>query len=436
MHPLIAHRGWYRLYLAGWLPLGGLVVFLLAATAGLPLGEALAVGLPLVAVFSQIALSAWYVCRVTPLRVVEAADLLRPALTLAVAAALSSALWLLLGWAWVATLELFPGLAGAADRYRGALPLLFALGVLLYLLVAAGHYLALAVETSRSAERRALEARVLAREAELKALRAQVDPHFLFNSLNAVAALAGGDPAAARRMALMLADFLRQSLRLVERDTIPLDEELALARAYLAIEQVRFGERLAVAERLDPAAGDAPVPPLLLQPLVENAVKHGIAGLVDGGRIEIATHLRGVFITVEVVNDRDPEGSGRGDRGVGAVGRGGRGGRGAGTDGIGLANVRRRLAARYGDEAHLRTTAEPGRFRVEVRLPRERESGARPPPPMGGRDGGRTPREREESGLPKAVREQQSEVDQRIGLSRPVAPGDLEGRIEKLDAEP
>ena len=388
MHPLIVHRGWYRLYLAGWLPLAGLVVFLLVATAGLPLGEALAVGLPLVAVFSQIALSAWYVCRVTPLRVVEAADLLRPALTLSVAAALSSALWLLLGCAWVATLELFPALAGAADRYRGALPLLFALGVLLYLLVAAGHYLALAVETSRSAERRALEARVLAREAELKALRAQVDPHFLFNSLNAVAALAGGDPAAARRMALMLADFLRQSLRLVERDTIPLDEELALARSYLAIEQVRFGERLAVAERLDPAAGVAPVPPLLLQPLVENAVKHGIAGLVDGGRIEIATHLGGAFITVEVVNDRDPEGSGRGGSGVGAVGRGGRG---ADTDGIGLANVRRRLAARYGDEAHLRTTAEPGRFRVEVRLPRERESGARPPPPMGGRGRGPDP---------------------------------------------
>ena len=423
MHPLIAHRGWYRLYLAGWLPPVGLVVFLLATTAGLPLVEAVTVGLPLVAVFSQIALSAWYVCRVTPLRVVEAADLLRPTLTLAVAAVLSSALWLLLGWAWVATLELFPGLAGAADRYRGALPLLFALGVLLYLLVAAGHYLALAVETSRSAERRALEARVLAREAELKALRAQVDPHFLFNSLNAVAALAGGDPPAARRMALMLADFLRQSLRLVERGTIPLDEELALVRAYLAIEQVRFGERLTVVERLDPAAGDAPVPPLLLQPLVENAVKHGISGLVDGGRIEIATDRRGGFVTVEVVNDRDPDA-------VGARG-GGRGG-----EGIGLANVRRRLAALYGDEARLRAAAELGRFRVEVRLPRE-EGGVRPPPPKGGRGRGPDPEgESEESGLPKAVREQQSEVDQRIGLPRPAAAGDLEGRIEKLDAEP
>lgn len=364
MHPLIAHRRWLQLYLAAWVPLGGLVVALLVATAGLPLAEALAVGLPLVAIYSQIGLSAWYVCRVTPLAAGTATEALRPALTLLTAAAVSSALWLLLGGAWSATLELLPPFAGVGERFRGAVPLLFGLGVLLYLLAAAGHYLALSLAASQAAEQRELEVRMLAREAELRALRAQVDPHFLFNSLNAVAALAGNDPAAARRMALMLADFLRQSLRLAERRTLPLGEELALVRAYLAIEQVRFGERLTVEERLDPAAEEVAVPPLILQPLVENAVKHGIAGLVGGGRIAIETRrgpapgVGGGGVTVTVTNDRDPD----------AVASGAGAAR-TGAEGIGLANVRRRLAALYGDDARLRIAAEPGRFRVEVHLP-------------------------------------------------------------------
>ena len=357
---------------------------------------------------------------------------MRPALTLSVAAALSSALWLLLGGAWVATLELFPALAGAAGRYRGAAARCSSrLGVLLYLLVAAGHYLALAVEASRSAERRALEARVLAREAELKALRAQVDPHFLFNSLNAVAALAGGDPAAARRMALMLADFLRQSLRLVERATIPLDEELALVRAYLAIEQVRFGERLAVAERLDPAAGVVPVPPLLLQPLVENAVKHGIAGLVERRADRDRHPPPGRF--------RHRRGGQR-PRSRGCLGAAGAVGRWPGRR-------HRRHRPRQ------RPPAPGGALRRRSRAcappPSPGASGSRcacrgsekvesdPRPQWGGGDGGRTPRgERGERTYRKRWDEQQSEVDQRIGLPRPVAAGDLEGRIEKLDAEP
>lgn len=343
-----------------WLPLALLVVALLVSAAALPAAEAAAVGLPLVLVFSQIGLSAGYVCRTTPLAVERGAgwvEALRPGLTLGAAAAVSSALWLLLGRGWVGVLALAPTFTGAVERFRGAAPLLFGLGVLLYLLAAGGHYLALSVEESRAAERRALELQMLAREAEVRALRAQVDRHFLFNSLNAVAALAGGDPPGARRMALMLADFLRRSLRLAERDTLPLAEELALARAYLAIEQVRFGERLAVEERVDDGVGALAVPPLLLQPLVENAVKHGIAGLVAGGRIALEARRAGAGAVVAVINDRDPEA---------AAGQSGRGGRG---EGIGLANVRRRLAAFYGRDARLDVEAEPGRFRVAVHLP-------------------------------------------------------------------
>ncbi len=379
MHPFLHRRGWFRLYLAAWAPLALLVAALLAL-AGLPPLEALAVGLPLVLVYSQIGLSAWYVCRALPLRFESGTggegweEALRPVVTLGAAAAVSSGLWVLLGRAWAGALALTGSLSGAVGRYQEAVPLIFGLGVVLYLLAAAGHYLALAWEASRLAERRQMELTVLAREAQLRALRAQVDPHFLFNSLNTLAALAGSDPAGARRTALMLADFLRRTLRLGERDDVALGEELALARAYLAVEQVRFGDRLAVEERIDSALEGIAVPPLILLPLVENAVKHGIAALVAGGRVTIEVRRReadggengggaahpdddggdgGSGAVVSIANDRDPDApTGRTGEGIG----------------LGLANVRRRLAARYGRDARLEVAAEPGRFRVELHL--------------------------------------------------------------------
>src|SRR4029079_2516584 len=149
-------------------------------------------------------------------------------------------------------------------------------GFLLYLLAMAVSYLAAAFEVSRDAERRGLELQVLAREAELRALRAQLDPHFLFNSLQSISALTTADPPAARRMCLLLADFLRDTLAVGSQARIPLRSELLLAQRFLEIEQVRFGERLRV--DIEPEqAGDIAVPPLILQPLVENAVRHGIA---------------------------------------------------------------------------------------------------------------------------------------------------------------
>jgi len=150
----------------------------------------------------------------------------------------------------------------------------------------------------REALNREMQALVIARDAELKALKAQINPHFLFNSLNSISALAGIDAVRAREMCVGLSDFLRNSLRMGEREVVPLSEELALADSYLGVEQVRFGARLRVEQAMEPGCETCLVPPLLLQPLVENAVKHGIASMVDGGtvrleawRVENALHL-------------------------------------------------------------------------------------------------------------------------------------------------
>jgi sensor histidine kinase YesM len=118
-------------------------------------------------------------------------------------------LWLMLNEIWLGTLESMPQTASITTRFRGQVPFLFAVSVMLFLLVLSVHYVVLAFEAFRTAERQQLELQVLTRDAELRALRAQVNPHFLYNSLNSISALTGSDPAAARRMCLLLAEFLR-----------------------------------------------------------------------------------------------------------------------------------------------------------------------------------------------------------------------------------
>lgn len=349
-------RGRLAPYLAAWLLAGGLLVALLAGATPLGPAAAAALGLPMAVLLVQLGLSAGWVCRAFPLTP-GLGRLGRSVLALLLAGLLTCGVWLALGRLWAAALgALAPAFAGLAEGYAESVPLLLAAGLPIYLLAAAGHYLAASLAESRRAERQALEARLLAREAELRALKAQVDPHFLFNSLNAVAALAGSDPAAARRTALLLAGFLRRSLRLADRDTVPLAEELEAARSYLAIEAVRFGDRLRVAESIEPGVGELPVPPLILQPLVENAVKHGIARRLDGGEVRLEASRRGGDLLLSVVNDLDPEAPAPA-------------GRTAGPEGIGLANVRRRLDAAYGHRARLAAAAGPDGFRAEVVLP-------------------------------------------------------------------
>jgi LytS/YehU family sensor histidine kinase len=192
---------------------------------------------------------------------------------------------------------------------------------------------------------------VLAREAELRSLRGQLDPHFLFNSLNSVAALIGTDAQAARRMCYLMAGFFRKSLGLGGQQSIPLSEELSLAETFLAIEEVRFGERLRKRFDVDRDALDLAVPPLVLQPLVENAVHHGVAHLLGGGEVTVCARQRDGLLELAVENPCDP------DRPPS---------RGAG---VGLANVRSRINALFGHRASVDVNATPDNFRVSIVLP-------------------------------------------------------------------
>jgi two-component system sensor histidine kinase AlgZ len=349
VHPILGRIERLAAYLAVWLGAGVLTAGLFTRF-GLSWIEALALLSPLFLVYAFVCLSAWYVSRATPL---TTTSLPRVLLSSAVASAFASAVWLGLAQAWIAALSLTASFAPAADRYAQQLPFLFAFGILLFLLSLAFHYVLLAFESALRAKRRQLELEIVTREAELRALRAQIDPHFLYNSLNSISALTGSDVAGARRMCLLLGEFLRNTLDVSARQRIPLADELALADRYLKIEQVRFGSRLRVEQRVDDDATGCLVPPLVLQPLVENAVTHGIAKLLDGGliRLDISRASGGLAIVIDNPFDGD---SGK------ATARPG---------GMGLDNVRNRLDAMFGRDARMDVDARDGQFRVELHIP-------------------------------------------------------------------
>ena len=280
MHPLLARLDYAAAYVGAWL-VAGLLLCTSLARQGVEWANALTFVVPTFLLYGFVCLSAWYISRAMPLTTRRAAAVA----TASGAAALSGGvMWTVIAELWMALLGTTPGLQGAAAAGRAQVPFLFSVAVILYLLVLSIDYVALAYEAARTAEHQQFELRVLTRDAELRALRAQLNPHFLYNSLNSISALTTVDPEGARRMCVLLGDFLRKTLKVSTLDSIPLADELALADAFIGIEEVRFGSRLTVERQIDESALTCRVPPLLLQPLVENAVAHGIGDSSRAGR--------------------------------------------------------------------------------------------------------------------------------------------------------
>jgi len=351
MHPLLTRPRQLGLYLLVWVPLAGILAYLLTGRDALNWTAAISLTAPLCFAYAFACLSAWYPCRATPL---EQSGFLKLVLTHLIAAALLSTLWLQLAKAIAIVLAHHAGFGGLDERLARFNSLLWVCGFLLYMLSVTLHYVLLAEQASREAEQRALEARVLARDAELKALRAQVNPHFLFNCLHSISALTSVDAGRAREMCILLAEFLRVTLRLGGKEAITLQEELALVRGYLAIEKVRFGQRISMEEDVANDTMDLLIPPLLLQPLIENSIRHGIANLPEGGTIRLSIRREDRHISISVENNFDPDTPS------------------SLKTGLGLGNIRQRLNTRYGNEADVSVSTESDHFIVRLELPAQR----------------------------------------------------------------
>jgi two-component system, LytTR family, sensor histidine kinase AlgZ len=335
----------------GWAFFTLVLTALLHSSNGMTLWNALLLSMQLSGIAQVSAWSAIFSCKTAPL---NRTPLWRLLVTHVATALLLTFFWVRIGKAIVNGFATMPSWEGSAGIYAQKMTLLYASGAFYYLLSVAFNYALIAQAASVDAQQRVMESSIRARDAELSALKAQINPHFLYNSLNSISALTSIDPARAREMCVLLADFLRMTLGLGEKPLIPLKEELELLDRYCAIERVRFGDRLRVEKTVQDDSKACLLPPLLLQPLFENAVVHGIAQLPEGGSIRLNVSCLHNRINFSVENSWDPEA-------VSARKK----------NGVGLRNVQRRLEARYGKEAHIDVQTEEHLFRVSASFPAE-----------------------------------------------------------------
>jgi len=303
---------------------------------------------PLLMVYSQINLSAWYISKAFPL---ERNSLWRVLLVVIVSVVIISSLWTLIAWGWLVVVQALYSITLFDYPFYQVLLVILAIGDQIFTISMALSYLFIAFENSRNAERRAFELRLLAQTAELKALRMQIDPHFLFNSLNSISALTAHNAEAARSMTMTLADFFRKSLTFSAKEAITLKEELSLLKYYLDIEKIRFGKRLSVEQDIDEAALNCYIPPLLLQPLLENAIKHVISNMLEGGTIFISARRKSDRLFLAIENPVDSDAPAK---------------KGAG---VGIDIVKKRLQTAYGADGDVKTFNNGKYFQVILFLP-------------------------------------------------------------------
>lgn len=209
-------------------------------------------------------------------------------------------------------------------------------------------------EEQKEQELRKASAEKLAREAELFRLRQQLHPHFLFNSLNSISALAGTQPSKARDMIQQLSDFLRGTLKKEEQELVTLQEELNNLQLYLEIEKVRFGHRLQTSVIIKPDAAELLLPPLLLQPVVENAIKFGLYDTTEAVTISIYARKKKGHLVITIANPFDPSTSGAAE----------------GT-GFGLSSIQRRLFLLYARNDLLHTSTDENIFTTHLLIPQQ-----------------------------------------------------------------
>lgn len=258
----------------------------------------------------------------------------------------AGALALCFGWASLGVLlgivlHRYPAVGPLKTSYLSWLLISLPYSVFLYFAVLGSVYAFTYFVEARRREFQAATLSAQLAEARLGALRMQLNPHFLFNSLNALSVLVNEQKTPeASRMLDLLSDVLRHVLKSETSQQVPLSSELTFLRQYFAIEQVRFSDRLRIRWSIDERARDALVPNFILQPLAENAIRHGIARRAESGNVEVAAEVKGSMLMLVVRDD-------------------GAGYRAATSPGVGLSNTRERLAGLYGDTATLSVEALP-----------------------------------------------------------------------------
>ncbi len=345
-NPILSSRRNIYFYFLFWLIV--IVINFLLLNFALKLDAATAVTDSLVFNFilSGLGLSFWYSTRYISF---ENTAFYRIIINHLIGAGFISAIWLLSGYLIMKSL---PGFDSTYQNFFvNTLPWRFLIGVLIYFVITSFYYLIIYYSGFQERKLHEAELKNLVTQAELKSLKFQINPHFIFNSLNSMSALTTIDPEKARGMILKLAEFLRYTLANNDQQKNKLKDELKNIKLYLEIEKIRFEDKFDYTEEVSDACLEADVPNMLLQPLFENAIKHAVYESLERVKVKLKCGSDNGYLKIEVENTYDPETKSK-----------------KGT-GVGLKNIQERLKLIYNQENLMQIVKDDGVFRVVLFVP-------------------------------------------------------------------
>jgi two-component system LytT family sensor kinase len=301
--------------------------------------------------FGLLGLIIWYPIRYIPFR--------KEAPIYSISAHVAAGLIVILAWLFISV-----GILGAIfstdEKYRvylsSSLYLRGIVGVMLYLVMVLIYYLVSYARTLRERGQAEEKLRTLVKESELNLLKSQINPHFLFNSLNSISSLIMSSPEEAREMIVRLSDFLRYSLKHRENEFVSIEEEIGRMNDYLLIERIRFGDKLSYRLDTSEECKNLKVPTMIMQPLIENAIKHGVYESLEPVSVEFKCKVKKDLLKLELTNNFDPESPSK-----------------SGT-GVGLQNVSERIRLTYDGEGSVIQSSKNGVFTVILYIPLDKKS--------------------------------------------------------------
>ena len=297
-------------------------------------------------IYQLLGISLWYTVSFNSLENYNAVKIF---LNHIAAAVITSGLWILAGY-YIMT-NLITGKTIYAEFLVKSLVWRFLIGILYYTVIIAVDYVIIYYNNFQEKLLREAELNALVKEAELKTLKYQINPHFIFNSLNSISSLTISNPAQAQEMTIKLSAFLRSTLSKNEKQKNKLNEEINNAKLYLDIEKIRFADKFEFVDEIKQECKELEVPSMILQPLFENAIKHGVYESLEKVIIKLSCGMEGDYFKIIVENDYDPE----------AIPRKG--------EGIGIKNIKNRLKLIYNQDNLVKIEKLKNLFRVNLYIP-------------------------------------------------------------------
>jgi len=347
LNPISKNKSYFIAFLIVWIVIFGIHTFIINFFYEVDTIVSLADSLIFNLLIALIGFNLWYVIRFNMRDTSTAFDMVVNHLIIAI---VIISIWV--SASYFILVALFKTNTNYVQFLNDSLPWRAVLGIFFYLIFIQFYYVILYYEDLQEKLKIESDLQNLVKEAELSALKSQINPHFLFNSLNSISSLTITNPETAQEMVIKLSDFLRYSLSHDKNEQASLKEEFANLVRYLDIEKVRFGKRLKFISNVPDNCSNFRIPSMILQPLIENAIKHGVYNSTEEVVVELICRVEEEYVVIEIWNDYDP-------KALKKVGKG-----------IGLSNIKKRLQLTYQRQDLLETIAEKMVYRAILKLPK------------------------------------------------------------------